>query len=297
MSALSPLSAARSAKRNGRRAAMQRLRFRDRRGLFRRMFYAALLQGFWNFAKMFPIFAVIILLEQLGPTIGRRMDFRTRLRHVRLWAAYTIGGALLCSLIMPAVHVLEIRPLLSSWSFPAGVIVALLVGDFFYYWFHRFEHRFLWRMHAVHHSSRELSGVSGYHHPAESLLQSIYWIVPVGLLVPNPFGPALLFLITMTWDQYSHSNTAFGLGRWRVIVADNRFHRIHHSLDPAHWDHNFGVLFPWWDMMFGTAWMPAPDEWPDVGVPEFGELTSPVEMIARPFNSGPARQRPVAARL
>jgi sterol desaturase/sphingolipid hydroxylase (fatty acid hydroxylase superfamily) len=40
-----------------------------------------------------------------------------------------------------------------------------------------------------------------------------------------------------------------------------RFHRLHHSVGIGHESagrqtlggHNFGVLFPWWDMMFGTA--------------------------------------------
>ena len=30
-----------------------------------------------------------------------------------------------------------------------------------------------------------------------------------------------------------------------------RFHRAHHSIESG--EHNFGVLLPWWDMLFGTA--------------------------------------------
>ena len=40
-----------------------------------------------------------------------------------------------------------------------------------------------------------------------------------------------------------------------------RFHRLHHSIGIGHESkgrntlggHNFGVLLPWWDMLFGTA--------------------------------------------
>ncbi|HEY1226239.1 MAG TPA: fatty acid hydroxylase, partial [Ramlibacter sp.] len=40
-----------------------------------------------------------------------------------------------------------------------------------------------------------------------------------------------------------------------------RFHRVHHSIGIGHerrgrgtlGGHNFGVLMPWWDMLFGTA--------------------------------------------
>jgi len=49
-----------------------------------------------------------------------------------------------------------------------------------------------------------------------------------------------------------HANLRLGFGRWgeRLWVSP-RFHRSHHSVDHGH--HNFGVLLPWWDMLFGTA--------------------------------------------
>jgi hypothetical protein len=36
-------------------------------------------------------------------------------------------------------------------------------------------------------------------------------------------------------------------------------------------------------MIFGTAWMPKPNEWPEVGVPEYGEIASVGELLARPL--------------
>ena len=244
---------------------------------------AATKGGVLHFLSLLPIFAAVLVLETAAPVIGARAALGRRARSLVLWFAYVLGGAYLCGLIVPGIITLRIRSLLPSWAFPGGMLCALVAGDFAYYWFHRFEHRFLWRWHAVHHSPRELHGLSGYHHPLESLLQIFFWSVPMGLLAPNPFAPPLLFVVTATWNQYVHSNTALGLGRGRVILADNRFHRIHHSLTPEHWNHNFGVLFPWWDMMFGTAWMPGRNEWPEVGVPEYGEIISVGELITRPL--------------
>jgi sterol desaturase/sphingolipid hydroxylase (fatty acid hydroxylase superfamily) len=244
--------------------------------------------GALHFLSLLPIFVAVLVLETKAPVIGTRAGRAGRLRSLSLWFTYIIGGAYLCGLIAPLIAALHIHPLLPTWAFPGGVLCALVVGDFAYYWFHRFEHRFLWRWHAVHHSPRELHGLSGYHHPAESGLQYFLWTVPVGLIVPNPVGGTVLFAITMTWAQYVHSNTALGMGRARVFLADNRFHRIHHSLQPEHWDHNFGVFFPWWDMMFGTAWMPGRDEWPEVGVPEYGEIRTAGELLIRPLIPGKA---------
>jgi len=35
---------------------------------------------------------------------------------------------------------------------------------------------------------------------------------------------------------------------------------LHHSVDPRHYDKNFGLLFSFWDRFFGTLCVPKPDE-------------------------------------
>jgi sterol desaturase/sphingolipid hydroxylase (fatty acid hydroxylase superfamily) len=61
-----------------------------------------------------------------------------------------------------------------------------------------------------------------------------------------------------------HANLRLDFGRWgeRLWVSP-RFHRRHHSIGIGHefdvkgqkvlGGCNFGVLLPWWDVMFGTA--------------------------------------------
>lgn len=52
-----------------------------------------------------------------------------------------------------------------------GYVVAPLLGmilyDFFGYWLHRAQHKWLWRLHAIHHAIEELSGINSYFHPTE----------------------------------------------------------------------------------------------------------------------------------
>jgi hypothetical protein len=78
------------------------------------------------------------------------------------------------------------------------------------------------------------------------------------------------------------------LGRY---FMDNRLHRIHHSIEPQHFDKNFGLFTTLWDSLFGTAYFPARDEWPDTGVPDFPEPASMTEFLFSPFTY---RRRPVA---
>ena len=63
-------------------------------------------------------------------------------------------------------------------------------------------------------------------------------------------------------ENFQHANLRIGFGRWgeRLWVSP-RFHRLHHAVGLGHefregdtlGGHNFGVLLPWWDVMFGTA--------------------------------------------
>jgi sterol desaturase/sphingolipid hydroxylase (fatty acid hydroxylase superfamily) len=68
--------------------------------------------------------------------------------------------------------------------------------------------------------------------------------------------------ITQLSESLQHANVRLSFGRWgeRLWVSP-RFHRLHHSIGIGHetagagtlGGHNFGVLLPWWDMLFGTA--------------------------------------------
>jgi sterol desaturase/sphingolipid hydroxylase (fatty acid hydroxylase superfamily) len=71
----------------------------------------------------------------------------------------------------------------------------------------------------------------------------------------------------------------------RRLIADNRFHRIHHSVDPHHFDKNFGAGTTIWDQLFGTAHFPAADEWPDTGIADHPETRRLSDYLWGPFRT------------
>jgi sterol desaturase/sphingolipid hydroxylase (fatty acid hydroxylase superfamily) len=160
------------------------------------------------------------------------------------------------------------------------------VGDFFYYWCHRAQHRFLWRFHAVHHSVRELSGVAAYHHITEEAMKVVLYALPIGFFIDDPLGIPILGVILGVQGHYLHSITRLNLGPLGRVIQDNRFHRIHHSIQPEHYDKNFGVFTTLWDVLFGTAWLPAPGEWPDTGVADMPEPRTVSDFYFAPFRPG-----------
>ena len=55
--------------------------------------------------------------------------------------------------------------------------------------------------------------------------------------------------------MFDHSNVRMphGVDRiLRALVVTPDMHRIHHSVEAAECNSNFGFNFPWWDSLFGT---------------------------------------------
>lgn len=185
-----------------------------------------------------------------------------------------------------------------QWLAPLGTagyalqfVILVMVTDFLGYWRHRAEHRWFWAIHVVHHAPTELHAANDIGHPSQVWLNLLFVSIPLSLFqLDGPGLPqAAAFLVTL-WSYYIHSPIDVHFGPLRKALVDNRYHRIHHSREPRHFDKNFAVCFSIWDRMFGTAYDPAPDEWPKVGVPGVAAPRTLGEYLMLPFSylrSGP----------
>ena len=189
--------------------------------------------------------------------------------------------------LTPLSRLLEARFLPHQLAFACDVVLALLVGDLIYYWHHRFQHRFLWRFHAVHHSIREMNGLANYHHFTEPLMRTLICGVPTALLIGDPYAVPVAGALIAFQGYYLHSTTRLNLGPLGRWLMDNRFHRIHHSIRPEHHDKNFAIMTTLWDRLFGTAWAPDAEEWPETGVADFPEPKTVGQYLWGPFAWSP----------
>jgi sterol desaturase/sphingolipid hydroxylase (fatty acid hydroxylase superfamily) len=121
----------------------------------------------------------------------------------------------------------------------------------------------------------------------------VLMVWPNMFLIEPDVGPMLpaVGLVLVLSGFYVHSNLRLHLGPLRRVFCDNRFHRIHHSTDPAHFNTNFCAFTTIWDQLFGTAYFPRRDEWPQTGLADFQESRSIREWIIAPLR--PAQPRPV----
>ncbi len=141
----------------------------------------------------------------------------------------------------------------------------LLVFDFADYWLHRGQHglRWWWALHALHHSQRQMTVWSdNRNHLLDDLLRDSLLVLLAHLIGVPPGQFVALVALTQLVESFSHGNLRIGFGSLgeRLLVSP-RFHRLHHSIGLGHESrgagslggHNFAVLFPFWDVLFGTA--------------------------------------------
>lgn len=160
----------------------------------------------------------------------------------------------------------------------ASFLVYLVILDFAEYWRHRLSHtfRWWWALHGIHHSQRQMSfWTDSRNHLLDDLLAGL-WFASLSLLIGVPPGQFIGLLIVLRLvENFSHANTRLTLGPLgELLLVGPRYHRWHHALDlPAdprlRRGCNFAILFPVWDIVFGTRYL-AP-ELPPTGIHEGSE--------------------------
>lgn len=144
-------------------------------------------------------------------------------------------------------------------------LLYLLVLDFFDYWYHRAEHHFnwWWALHSLHHSQRNMNLWSdNRNHLLDDFMRDIYMGLVALVIGVQPSQYALLVVISRMLQSLQHANVRihFGTIGERLLVSP-RYHRTHHAIGVGHESHgkgsigghNFAILFPLWDILFGTA--------------------------------------------
>lgn len=180
-----------------------------------------------------------------------------------------IGGLLLIgNTFAPAVfgwavnsHVQGAVRSLPVW---AQFLVLVFFADLVQYWIHRMFHEvpFLWRFHAVHHSTEYMDWLAGSRtHFVQVLADRTLVMVPLYLLGADPAALNAYVILAAFQDVYIHANTGAHFGWFKYLIATPQFHHWHHSSEKPAIDTNYSVHLPVFDLLFGTFHLP-PGKWP-----------------------------------
>ena len=146
-----------------------------------------------------------------------------------------------------------------------SLLMYLVVIDFLDYWIHRGQHNFewWWRLHSLHHAQRQMTMFSdNRNHLLDDLLRDLLVVLVAQAIGVAPSQFVAIVVITQLSESFQHANVRIWFGQvGERLWISPRFHRLHHSIGIGHESggrntlggNNFGVLLPWWDMLFGTA--------------------------------------------
>jgi sterol desaturase/sphingolipid hydroxylase (fatty acid hydroxylase superfamily) len=133
-------------------------------------------------------------------------------------------------------------------------IALLLVEDFIFYWLHRVDHycRFFWAVHVTHHSSEEFNLTVGFRSSVFQPLYRFIWFIPLPLLGFKAEDIMLMYAATQIYGIIIHTQTVGKLGPLEWILSTPSHHRVHHGSNVPYLDKNMGMIFIFWDRLFGT---------------------------------------------
>lgn len=253
----------------------------------------AILLGLAPIAIPFIVFGILerhFPARQLKPASGWVFNIKLSMMYL---AVPTLMGGYIASIVSMVRGInggglidLDID---GNASVPAAIgatVLFLLAFDFFYYWWHRAQHEVqaLWAIHKLHHMDEAL-GVSTQMrcHWLEEIGRIPFIFVPMALLFNLPLHAGLIAFVLTFWTGLIHSNLRMGFGKASVLLAGPQIHRIHHSSQKQHFDKNYAALFPIYDLIFGTYYHPASDEYPPTGVRNEPEIQSVSQAFLLPF--------------
>jgi sterol desaturase/sphingolipid hydroxylase (fatty acid hydroxylase superfamily) len=167
---------------------------------------------------------------------------------------------------LPTWHLDQVWPDVTD-SPLISFLIYLVVLDLVNYGLHRAQHqsRHWWALHSLHHAQRQMTMWSdNRNHLLDDALTSLALSAVAVLIGVGPGQFVALVAISQLSENFQHANARIWFGRiGERLWVSPRFHRRHHSIGIGHEFEiqgkkvlggcNFGVLLPWWDMLFGTA--------------------------------------------
>jgi lathosterol oxidase len=163
-------------------------------------------------------------------------------------------------------------------ALPAWVqfLLAVLCADLAQALVHRSYHRqaWLWRVHAVHHSSRHLDWLAGSRmHLLEILLTRGLVLLPLVLLGFSPGVVNAYVILVGLQAVLAHANLGLRFGWLEYVLVLPRYHHWHHARRADYTDTNYAIHLPLVDMLMGTFRLPRDGSWPEeYGVMEPGSV-------------------------
>ena len=137
---------------------------------------------------------------------------------------------------------------------PVPWLIAFVVVDLAYYWWHRLSHEvnFLWAAHAVHHQSEDYNLAVALRQSILTSFTSLPFYYPMAFLGVPPVVYVTMVALSTLYQFWIHTELVGKLGWLERFLNTPSHHRVHHAVNPQYLDRNYGAILIVWDRLFGT---------------------------------------------
>lgn len=210
------------------------------------------------FLSALPLFLAAIGLEAayyrlaLGRPYGWRVTASNLLVAIGRLASEALTRGLMVAVYIAAYELRLFDISMERWQSWVALFFAV---DFAYYWLHRYSHevRWMWALHSVHHSARQITFSVAYRLGWTNLVSGPWlFLIPVCWLGFDPRAVGFVYAANLLYQFWLHTEIVPKLGALERILNTPSHHRVHHAINPEYLDRNYGGVLILWDRLFGT---------------------------------------------
>ena len=236
----------------------------------------------WLVLDLLATTTVFIFIEKILPKYRGQAILRPEWGHDLVYFTF---NHLMIGVILLIVN--GFAPTYFSWAVSDGfqgwvqglplalqVVGLILAADLAQYWVHRLFHTvpFLWKFHAVHHSSEHMDWLAGSRtHFLDTLCVRSFSMAMIYLLGASKEALDIYVIFASFQAVFIHANVGINFGPLRYLITTPQFHHWHHSSDEVAIDMNYAAHLPVLDKIFGTYLMPG-QHWPE----KYGTVGDPL---------------------
>jgi uncharacterized membrane protein YhhN len=134
------------------------------------------------------------------------------------------------------------------------VLLALVLYNFCYYWYHRASHEvaLFWGGHVVHHQSNHYNLSTALRQTTSGVAVGWIFYIPMAVIGVTPFVFGIVALIDLLYQFWVHTKHVGKLGWFDRWFCSPSNHRVHHAVNDAYVDRNYGGIWVVWDRLFGS---------------------------------------------
>ena len=207
-----------------------------------------------------PVFLLLIAAEfAWGVARGSNVyRFSDAINSISLGVLSQLGGlftkVLAIGIYTAIYHSVALFPDRPFWSTWYGALLALVFYDFCYYWLHRAGHEVavFWAAHVVHHQSQAYNLSTALRQTSSGVLLGWIFYLPMAMAGVPPLIFGIVALVDLLYQFWVHTELVGKLGWFDRVFCAPSNHRVHHAVNDAYLDKNYGGILIVWDRLFGS---------------------------------------------